>query len=64
MTGDHDGKCEAEWESGAKAYTACGCAHRRATGWEAVKSHVDSIAPPIVRTPRKRPRWMRPWGKR
>lgn len=64
MKGDHDGKCEAEWESGAMAYTPCGCAHRRATGWEAVKSHVDSISPPIVRTPRKRSRWMRPWGKR
>lgn len=29
---DHDAACEAEWESGAMAYTPCGCAHRKAAG--------------------------------
>ncbi len=24
----HDDRCESEWESGAMAYTPCGCAHR------------------------------------
>ncbi len=64
MKGSHDGKCEAEWCSAASAYTPCDCAHRRATGWEGVKSHTDAPAPPIVRSARRRPRWMRPWGHR
>lgn len=25
---DHDSRCESEWESGAMAYTPCGCAER------------------------------------
>jgi len=62
MKGSHDGHCEAKWINGA--YSLCDCAHRRATGWEGVKSHIDAIDPPIVRSTRRRPRWMRPWGKR
>ncbi len=26
--GVHDNRCESEWESGAMAYTPCGCLHR------------------------------------
>ena len=37
---DHDSRCEAEWESGAMAYTPCGCAGRRAQA-EAKRRHPD-----------------------